>query len=405
MGLLGWAWGAVGQGTNGLPAGGPYFVGYQSEPGMDYGGRTLASLDGLVCRGLGEMIGWQNHTFIAFAYETYLGGFISVVQHEGMGHGGRAREFALDPSYTFGADLSGATSIGKDPESALQNVLLAGGGIEADGVLGQRLLREFYSSAGADAAKVPLMGFAKMDFTLYCLETPDPSDSLDDFQQAYDDGNDVAYYLTARQAHRAGASASDVWNDRYTVRGGDPALEDAYRDLQAAALWNLLDPAFWATTYSYAVDHFGKHQERIQAPSVPLGNGLGIMAGTRAFLGPDYVTSYLDLYLVTPGPLVQAYARTLQSGKDTSLGGGAGVYGWPVLANLAAGAAADVWRAPDSEEKLEEGTGWNVSGEVDTLFARRMGVSVKLGAKSDGYLPGTPMDSGVYGGVGLLFAF
>lgn len=405
-GILAWASTVLGATTNdtgGVPT--SYFIGYEREPAMDYGGRTLVSLDGALCRGLGEAIGWREHTFAALFYEGYVGGFLSVVQHEGMGHGGRAREFGLDPSYSFGLDLSGSTSVGKDPESALQNVLLAAGGMEADGVMAQRLLHEFYSGSGTDGAKVPLLAFAKMDFSLYCWSTPDPAESPQDFQNAYEDGNDVAYYLTARQAHRSGTSPADVWNTRYAVDAADPLLSNNYDDLQRAALWNLIDPAFWLTTYSYVVDHLGNRQERLRPPVLPLGEGVGLTAGTRAFLGPDYVTSYLDLYLVTCGPLVQVYGRTLESSTDTSSGYGAAIHHLQLGPRIAVGAQADQWKAPDSVEKLDEGSGWNVMGEVDTLFAGRWGVSVKAGVKSDGWLPGTPVESGVYGGAGVQFAF
>ncbi len=382
-----------------------YFVGYESEPAMDYGGRTLSSLDAGVCRAFGAAIGWERHTFLTVLCEGYAGGMLSVVQHEVLGHGGRAREFGLEPSYTFGLDMSGSTGIGHDPEDSLQNVLLAGGGIEADGVMAQRLLTDFYRAEGADGAKVPLLAFAKLDYTLYCWSTPDPKEEPADFVDAYEDGNDVAYYLVARQAGRTGADPGDVWNTRYDIDFNDPALSDTYDDAQTAALWNLADPAFWATVYSYMADHLGRRQSRIRPPVIPLGDAYGLTGGTRAFLGPDYVTSFLDVYLLTPGPLVQIYGRTLQNPDDTGTGCGAAVRGMRVTDSVSLGAAADVWQAPDAAEGFEDGTGWNAAGEVDTFFAGRWGVSVKVGAKSDGYFPGTPFESGVYGGAGMRCAF
>jgi hypothetical protein len=39
------------------------------------------------------------------------------------------------------------------------------------------------------------------------------------------------------------------------------------------------------------------------------------------------------------------------------------------------------------------------------MFNDHIGLSCKVGDKSDGYFPGTPMEAGVYGGAGILVAF
>ena len=405
---LGLAVGAVataGVATNETVRYDPYFIGYQSEPAMDYGGRTLASLDAAVSRAVWGDGVWRPRIYIALFCENYVGGFLSVVQHETLGHGGRAREFGLDPSYSFGADLSGSTSIGRDPKNNLQNIVLAGAGMEADGVLAQRLLRDLYTGDGADGAVIPMLAFAKLDFTVYCLSTPNPSDKPNDFRDAYRDGNDVAYYMVSRQAQRTGGDPADVWNNRYTINFNDPRLSALYDDLQTAAAWNLADPAFLAAAYGYVVDHAIRREERVRPPVVPRGGDFGLTAGTRAFAGPDTVTRFVDLYLLTPGPLVQVYGRILDSSIDTAMGYGAAVNEIPLGKSVWLSGGVDFWQNPDSLERLENGNGWNAVGEVNTLFAGRVGVSVKVGAKSDGYFPGTPLDSGVYGGAGVLFAF
>jgi hypothetical protein len=51
------------------------------------------------------------------------------------GHGGRAREFGLGPSYGFNYDFSAATGIARPPHTNEANALLAAGGTEADGIL------------------------------------------------------------------------------------------------------------------------------------------------------------------------------------------------------------------------------------------------------------------------------
>ena len=39
------------------------------------------------------------------------------------------------------------------------------------------------------------------------------------------------------------------------------------------------------------------------------------------------------------------------------------------------------------------------------MFSDAVGLSGKLGGKSEGFFPGTPMAEGVYGGAGVLVAF
>lgn len=382
-----------------------YFLGFETDPAMDYGGRDITTLHSLACRGIGWAARTERIPFVAPAYEFIFAGGLSVVQHEVFGHGSRAREYNLDPDYGFGLDFSGWTSIGKDPADNEQNIMLAGGGTEADSILAHRILRDLYTGDGADGSKIPLMAIAKLDFSLYCLITPDPNDSPDDFSEEYNGGNDIAYYLVSRQAQRRRADAGDVWNNDYPVDFNDPNLRDNYDEVQQAALWNLCDPAALAAMYGYVTDHVLRGKTQVRPPVIPMGGGYGLTAGTRAFIGPEEVTRFLDLYWVTPGPLVTVYGRDLSNPLNRTYGWGGGIYGLPALPGVSLGLAGDIWQVPDSEEGLYEGSGWNAVGELDTLLFGRFGLSCKVGAKSDGFFPGTPMASGIYGGAGLLVSF
>jgi hypothetical protein len=117
------------------------------------------------------------------------------------------------------------------------------------------------------------------------------------------------------------------------------------------------------------------------------------------------VTRFLDLYLVTPGPLMTMYVRDLQSSVDQAYGFGAGVHKLPLGGSVTLAAGGDYWQTPEADEGLYDGTGWNASGEVGVMVTRHFGVVGKVGGKSDGYFPGTPMESGVYGGAGVQVAF
>ena len=66
---------------------GPFFLGYETEPSMDFGGRTLASFHLAACD-LGSLI-TRRKPVLAVIYEVPLGLMLSTVQHEVNGHGGR----------------------------------------------------------------------------------------------------------------------------------------------------------------------------------------------------------------------------------------------------------------------------------------------------------------------------
>ena len=383
----------------------PCFIGFETDPAMEYGGRDIATLDSTLSRLMGEVLRTDRTPALAMFYELPFALGFSTVQHEVFGHGSRAREYSLDPVYAFGLDFSGSTGLRKDPETMEQNVVIAAGGTEGDSVMAHRLLMDLYTGDGADGSKIPLMFMAKIDVSLYCLITADPSKNPADFTTEYNSGNDVAYYLTARQAQRVHGDPAEVWNNAFALNFRDPLLKDDYNEAQMAALWNLADPALAASLYGYVADHLVAGKSQVSPPVIPLGGGYGLTAGTRAFLGPEEVTRFLDLYLVTPGPLVTVYARDLQNSMDQSFGFGGGLYKIPLGTRIALSMFGDFWKTPESAEQFYEGSGWNACGEITTMLHETVGLSWKLGSKSDGYFPGTPMGAGVYGGAGLLLAF
>ena len=94
------------------PAWDPLSFGYGTDPEMDYGGRTVTSLQSAISRGF-SAIGDVDvrHPGLAPVWEFPVGAAMLLIQHEVGGHGGRGREFGLAPSYSFNYDFSAATSI------------------------------------------------------------------------------------------------------------------------------------------------------------------------------------------------------------------------------------------------------------------------------------------------------
>ncbi|MFL6200160.1 MAG: hypothetical protein ACJ76J_13355 [Thermoanaerobaculia bacterium] len=375
-----------------------YFLGYETEPAMDFGGRTLTSLHSGLSRAFGSIgdVG-ERHPGLAPAWEFPVGAAILLVQHEVGGHGGRGREFGLGPSYDFGFDFSGSTTTERAPRTNEELLLLASGGTEADQVLARRVLLDLLRPEGADGAKIPLAMMAKLDLTLYIAGTPRPRPG--DFSEEVESGNDMAIYLVGRQSQRLGASAADVWNNVYPIDFGDPLLEDNWHDARLTAAWNLLDPSLIGAVFAYFRDHVLGGEERVRAPMLRVG-GIGLALGTRGALGPQSVSRFLDLHAVTSRGIFTVYVRDLDSSVDRTFGLGAGVHGLK-LGRIGLGLSADLWDEPEAPEGLYQGSGWNATAEVDALLSDRWGLSAKLGSKSEGFLPGLPLEDGIYLGFGI----
>ncbi len=395
------------QGTASLDDFDPYFLGYETEPDMDYAGRTVMSLQSGLSRALGAVFDVEERPGLAPAWEFPLAAVLMLVQHEIGGHGGRARELSLDPSYGINWDLSAYTSTRHDPETTEQLAILAAGGAEADTVMSYRAILDLVGPDGADGSKVPLVFMAKLDLPLYVFGTPSPRPGTDeeDFGPQSEEGNDVAIYLVSRQGRRAGADASVIWNGGYVIDFEDPLLQENWDDARVTAAWSLLDPSLVAAMFAYFKDHVFRGQRQVRAPGLRLPNGSSLLVGTRGSLGPQTVSRFLDIYLNSEWGLATFYVRDLDSSVDRAYGFGAGLHDLRLGQKARLSLAADVWQEPDSIEGFYEGTGWNANAEIETMFGSRWGGAAKVGAKSDGFFPGLPMDEGVYLGLGLQAAW
>ncbi|MES1241943.1 MAG: hypothetical protein ABUT39_10025 [Acidobacteriota bacterium] len=382
----------------------PWFVGYETEPAMDFGGRTLASLQSAIGQGIGSIkdVG-ERHPGVAPAWEFPIGAALLLVQHEVGGHGGRAREFGLGPSYEFGFDFSGATSTDRAPRTNEELLLLAAGGVEADQVLARRIFLDLLREEGTDAARIPLAFMAKLDLSLYVSTVPHPrpGDDEGDFADEAASGNDMTLYLVGRQAQRHGLPASIVWDGTYGIDFEDPLLEDTWDDARITAIWNVLDPTLVAGMFAYFRDHILHGESRVRAPMLHVGD-VGLTLGTRGALGPQWVSRFLDLHATTRQGVFTIYVRDLDSSIDRAYGAGAGVHGLHLGSRVALGLSADIWAEPEALERLDSSNGWNATAEVDARLGDRWGLSAKAGAKSDGFFPGLPQEDGVYVGLGVM---
>ncbi|HEX9945814.1 MAG TPA: hypothetical protein VGG03_27725 [Thermoanaerobaculia bacterium] len=378
----------------------PLFFGYGTDPEMDFGGRTVMSLQSVLSRAFGSIAdAGERHPGLAPAWEFPVAAAVLLVQHEVGGHGGRGRELGLSPSYAFNYDFSAATGTARPPRTNEGNALIGAGGTEADNVMAHRALMDLLRPEGADGAKVPLAFMSKLDLTVYVLGTENP-DREEDFGDQYRDGNDIAYYLLSRQAQRLGADPTSIWSGNYGIVPDEPLLHRTYDDARATAIWNLLDPSLVGAAVNYFREHVLGGSVRVHAPVVRAG-GMGLTLGTRGALGPQEVSRFLDLYAATRRGVFTVYVRDLDSSIDRAWGFGAGVHALKLGRSLELGLAADAWDEPDSREATRTGSGWNAAAAVDAFLGERWGLAAKAGSKSDGFFPGLPLEDGVYLGFGV----
>lgn len=380
----------------------PLFLGYETEPGMDFGGRTLASLHTAVSRAIGEIgdVG-KKHPGVTPAWEFPVGAAILLVQHEVGGHGGRGREFSLHPSYGFGVDFSGYTTVDTPPQTNEQGSLIAAGGAEADGIIAHRILREMLTAEGTDGAKVPLALMAKLDLTVYVASTEQPGD---DFLDQYHEGNDVAYYLVSRQSARQAGDSRQVWDGVFPVDLGDRLLDRTYDHARATALWNALDPSLVAAGIAYFRQRVLGGETSVRMPALKVGEDISLMIGTRGALGPREVTRFLDLYAACRYGVLSVYARDLDSSTDRTYGFGAHLSGVRLGSVVTVGVKLDSWENPDAAEGPADQAGWNVAGEIDALFGRWGGRRGLRGSGGSGGVVSSwlPTEDWAHLGFGIL---
>jgi hypothetical protein len=383
----------------------PYLGGWSSEPAMAYGGLTLASVQRLTSRLLGSTEAAQHRPGLAAAWEFPFAELLSIATHEVNGHGGRAREFDLDPSYGFELiGLTAWTGTARAPKTADELLLLCAGGTEADTVLAHRLIADLMRPDGAEASAVPLALVAKLDLTLYVAMTVRPGEGrAADFLDQYQQGNDIANYLVARQGQRRGTDVDVLWNQVAPIDFNDPLLRKNADAARIAALWNAIDPVLVGATVEYFRGHLFGGAARIRPLMLDLG-GVGISAGTRAFLAPRYVTRYLDLYIRMPFGVASIFGRDLDSSLNRSYGWGGTLTVAPRGTWFSASVTAERWTEPESREYGNDRPGWHVSGEVHAPLSRRFGLALNAGRKTDGFVAGRPLAAGTYVGLGVLFS-
>lgn len=323
----------------------------------------------------------------------------STLIHEVFGHGARARESGLQPSFRFTLPLpyrivldpdtshGGFTNRARTGHTERDLVMLLGG-IEANHLTAWALLHDqILPRQAAHYGESLLYLESKLSYAttmLFDLHAPDSGGASDPHN-----------YVQALQ-------------QRFN-RWRPSERRDIAAHLRAAWLWTLSDPMLWISLYNVVVGHIYQGRRFHRPPQFALGS-VRLFPATRFNLSPFGPEHYIDLFATHRGVLWSLYGRIGSGGLARHGGGGLRFSGHRLARGLHLGGAIDVWRQPETlyrhrnvftrPDRVGIGTDlrlrWRAFG--------RIGLVGKLGAKSAGYLMGQPVGGGLYGYLGFALS-
>ncbi len=326
--------------------------------------------------------------------------------HEVFGHGARARELRLSPTYTFRLvpPYRGPLSP-SDPDAADdRNASVATTLYEPSGVLDEDLavrlagIEADYASAWwLQVGMVQRGGWMHFrDLLQYGVFRLDYVGSLASNQgEAPDDpatSNDVESYVNGLQ-------------QRYNRwRPGD--RQAIARNLQVGYLVGLADPMLWLSAYHGVVTYGVRGRRHACLPMIQAGEW-SLLPAMRYGLTPYGPEHGLELFATHRDVVYDVYVRAGTSGLAPSVGAGARAFGLPVGHGRTLGGELDVWWQPDLVferahvfERPQQ-PGAQLGLHLDWPVHQQLGLAGKLGYKSEGYVLAQPLKAGPVGYLGL----
>lgn len=327
----------------------------------------------------------------------------SLLTHEVGGHGARARELGLDPTFLFylptvyrkvfarndeeraGAFTQFNTRSVVEGDRAMFGTL---SGLEANYVhawwINARIVR---ARGRVHHGDLLVYLTSKLPYADSIISPPDEGTQT---------GNDIGSYVTHLQ------DRFNRWqpSDRRAIG----------RRLAAGYLWNLLDPTLLYAFYGTLVANVVQGRSVTKMPLPRIGD-------TTVFLTPRFALSpfgaehTLDLFLArSEGRMLDVYGRVVSSGLADAYGVGARVLGIRAGERTTLGAELDFWRQPeillDSRGVFErpQRLGLNAGAFFDVRIASIVGITGKIASKTPGWVVGQPASGGLHGYLGVSLA-
>ena len=317
------------------------------------------------------------------------------VIHEVFGHGARARELHLSVGYQLslpfpydsiagvGANSSGVTT-GLQTRYSPNGVELVAAGIESNFFAAYWNEVDVLRAGGRMHYRQMLAYLSGKLHNIQSFNTP----------QSYDPtvGDDVTNYLFLTEER------FDQWTsaERASVQ----------THLQYAYLTNFIDPMFWLSTYHLLVTYLFRGERTAQLPLLDV-NGVKLFPGTRFNLSPFGAEHYLDVFALHPRGTLILTARVGSSGLASYWGAGAKLFDVSLPLGVTVGGELEVWRQPEilltQRYVFDRPDLFGISAAIhaEWRLLGRVGIVTKVAWKTRGYLMGEPLDSGLYGYLGL----
>lgn len=312
--------------------------------------------------------------------------------HEVFGHGSRAREQGLPVSYAFGVPEPYRTLLGQDDALAGearfgqqaqvdQNFALVSSGIEADYRTAYWINRDLVENGGwTHYGDMLMYAAARLSYASSLLSPADHREP----------SNDVSNYvgLLQRRFNRWTAE------DRGSIESG----------LRTAYAWNLLDPTLLFAGYA-VIEHIAQGTRRVRAP-LPSVRDVAFLPWPSFALSPFGAEHGMTLFLSRDDLVIDVEGRVGTSGLASYGGGGIHASGLELADFIRARVGIDAWTQPelllDDRNVFDRPNrvGANVATEGTFALSRSAGLVMAVAYKSKGFLPGRPLDRGLYGYAG-----
>jgi hypothetical protein len=178
------------------------------------------------------------------------------------------------------------------------------------------------------------------------------------------------------------------------------------RNLQVGYLVSLADPMLWLSAYHGVVTYGVRGRRHPRLPMIQAGEW-SLFPSMRYALTPFGPEHGVDLFGRRRDVVYDVYVRAGTSGLAPSVGVGTRAFGLPVGDGRQLGGELDLWWQPDLMfERLQvfersQQFGGQVGLHVDWPVYRQLGLTGKLGYKSEGYVLAQPLQAGPVGYLGL----
>ena len=326
----------------------------------------------------------------------------SEISHEVGGHGGRARELGLEPTFLFYLPIVYRKVFAPDDDAraGAYTQFLTTNAVEGDrarlGTLGG-LEANYVHAWWINARIVRARGRVHHgDLLVYLASKLPYSDSMFNVSDEGDAGNDVSSYVTHLQ-------------DRFN-RWEPGARRAIARRLGAGYVWNLIDPTLFYALYGTLVANVGQGRTTTKMPLPRIGDTT-VFLSPRFALSPFGAEQTLDVFLSDRrGRMLDVYGRVVSSGLADAYGVGARVLGIQAGSRTTLGAEIDLWRQPEIVLEARglydraQRVGLNAAAFYDLRVVSILGITGKLGAKTEGWVMGQPVGGGLHGYLGVSLA-